>query len=119
MKFTGTSGRVYDYKDWFSTFQAYNAFLDGGRLYYYDKVEREWRNVRQPTVSYTPKPGDYLIRQKNSALNIDEHSMMILKWINVRKVAKVINGPWPVTIRTLDIHYLSKYKGHEYFIGQI
>lgn len=34
--------------------------------------------------------------------------MILLDWNSATKIAKVINGPYPVTIRTVDIHTLEK-----------
>ena len=40
--------------------------------------------------------------------------MIVLRWNAKRQEMTVINGPWPVTLRTVDVR-----NGKEYYVGRI
>ena len=123
---TGATGTVYNFQHETYTTNVKKDFQDCGRLYRYNSNTTRWVKVTtgvSPIIYYTPKPGDYLIRARVELPNdtILAHSMMLLGWDETKNVARVINGPWPVTIRTVDIHsYVTDpNRPREYYIGEI
>lgn len=45
--------------------------------------------------------------------------MMILQWDNSDKDRLVINGPWPFTIRGVDVKGLEDAERNHFFVGKI
>ena len=103
-----------NFRDITSTEQLDDAFYAAGRLYYYHLGRQLWLHM-DTGVAYTPRAGDFLERR---GANGAEHSMMMLRWDDVRKEATVINGPWPVTLRTVKVDELER-SGKDFRIGRI
>ena len=103
-----------DFRDITATEQLDDTFRDAGRLYYYHLGRQQWLHM-DTGVAYTPRAGDFLERRGADGA---EHSMMMLRWDNVRKEATVINGPWPVTLRTVKVDELEQ-NGKDFRVGRI
>jgi hypothetical protein len=113
-------GRVYNFKDICFTGTVYEQFEDAHRLYDYKFGLKKWENI-VTHIYYTPKPGDWLMLKKWDTAKNEYwwHSMILYEWDDTHKVAKVINGPWPVTIRTVDVDHLENEHDFEFSIGKI
>ena len=90
------------FRDIVATSQLHAIYKSKKRSYYYHNGKKRFLN-EHTEKAYTPKPGDVLIRRGNGK---HEHSMIFLKWNARQKTALVIDGPYPVTLRTVDVHEL-------------
>ena len=98
--FTSTSRNVF--RDITSTTQLHGIFKNKKRAYYYHNGRNRFLNEHDKKV-YTPKAGDIFMRRGGGKF---EHSMIFLRWNASTKEATVIDGPYPVTIRTIKVHEL-------------
>jgi hypothetical protein len=103
------------FRDIVGTEQLDDLFDAEGRLYYYHLGQQRWLNMDNGAV-YTPRSGDFLERRGEDGA---EHSMIVLRWDAVAKVATVINGPWPVTLRTVAVDELERNGGKDFRVGRI
>ncbi|WP_298511268.1 hypothetical protein [uncultured Kordia sp.] len=90
------------FRDIVATSQLHAIYKSKKRTYYYHNGRNRFLNEITQKV-YTPKPGDIFIRRGNGEF---EHSMIFLRWNASAKTALVIDGPYPVTLRTVDVHAL-------------
>lgn len=90
------------FRDIVATSQLHTIYRNAQRSYYYHSGKNSFYN-ETTDKEYKPKPGDVLIRKGNGRY---EHSMLFLEWDAGAKVAKVIDGPYPVTLRKVDVHAL-------------
>lgn len=90
------------FRDITYTEQLHTIFKAAEKTYYYHNGRKEFINEVTGVV-YTPKSGDPLLRRGNGKF---EHSMIMLRWDSESLKAEVIDGPYPVSIRTVDIDHL-------------
>ncbi|AXG70560.1 hypothetical protein KORDIASMS9_02800 [Kordia sp. SMS9] len=88
------------FRDITYTEQLYLIFKSKKRTYYYHNGRNRFLNEKNEKA-YTPKPGDIFMRKADGKF---EHSMIFLRWNSRDKTALVIDGPYPVTLRTVDVH---------------
>lgn len=100
------------FKDLVGSIPFINLFSSAGRAYEYNNLTRRFEHF-QTGAPYEPQPGDYL-RRINSG-----HSMMLAGWNSETKTAAVINGPWPVTIRKVEVQKEEDTSEKEYQIGRV
>lgn len=93
-----TSRNVF--RDITNTTQLHGVFKNKKRTYYYHNGKNKFLNEDNKKV-YTPKAGDIFMRRGKGKF---EHSMIFLRWNAKDKTALVIDGPYPVTLRTVDVH---------------
>ena len=93
----------------------HNAFALAGKLYCYDAGDGRFEHISTGAV-YQPKTGDFLERREKGG--DAEHAMMMLEWNQASGVAHVINGPWPVTIREVDVDGLEQTT-KDFCVGRI
>jgi hypothetical protein len=97
---------TFDFDDVTGAGQMHTAFWLADRLYCYDGVDQRFEHV-ESGVPYDPQPGDFLERRSDE--DKPEHAMMMMDWDPVSLLATVVNGPWPVTLRTVDIDNPDKH----------
>ncbi|PTX62131.1 hypothetical protein C8N46_103229 [Kordia periserrulae] len=90
------------FRDITATSQLHAVYKSKKRTYYYHNGRNRFLN-EETEVAYTPKPGDIFMRRGNGKF---EHSMIFLRWNARNKTALVIDGPYPVTLRTVEVHAL-------------
>jgi hypothetical protein len=104
-----------DFRDITSTQTIHEIMLGAGRAYRYHQGRGEFiHDVTE--VAYTPRSGDWLERRGPDG---SEHSMIVLSWNATTKIMTVINGPWPVTLRDVDVHNDEVQNGKDYWVGKI
>jgi hypothetical protein len=108
----GTAIGKQVFKDVFGTSHFIDIFSYVDRAYGYNNTTRQFENLNTGEV-YLPQPGDYLMRTNSG------HSMIIAGWNDETKTAAVINGPWPVTIRKVEIQKDEDSTDKEYTIGRV
>jgi hypothetical protein len=113
---------VEDFRDITATQQMHNSFNTVNKLYSYHNGRKRFENTHGGEA-YTPKAGDFLEWRKNGEAM---HSMMLFDWDDETKIATVINGPWPVTFRTVKIQELEERTEHDgdpvdfdFYIGRV
>jgi len=109
---TGACFGRKDFKDIRSATILIGLFEQADRKYEYNSVTKQFEDSLTQEV-YQPQPGDYLWRTNQG------HAMMIAGWDEEANVAAVINGPWPVTLRTVDIQKDEVSSDKEYCIGRM
>jgi len=103
-------------KSIFRDIRSHEVLID---LFAYEERMYEYNNKTQRfehSVSgevYIPQPGDYLRRENQG------HSMILAGWNEETKIAAVINGPWPVTIRKVEVQKDEDSSDKEYQIGRV
>jgi hypothetical protein len=108
----GTPFGRKNFKDIFSATTLIGLFEQADRKYEYNSVTKQFEHSLTQEV-YQPQPGDYLWRTNQG------HAMMIAGWDEEANVAAVINGPWPVTLRTVKIQKDEVSSDKEYSIGRM
>ncbi len=113
---------VEDFRDITATQQMHDSFHRVHGLYSYHNGRKRFENTHGGEV-YTPKAGDFLEWRKNGKAM---HSMILFDWNDETKIATVINGPWPVTFRTVKIQKIeemTEYDGesidYDFYIGRV
>lgn len=101
-----------DFKDIVSATRLMNLFANVGLKYEYNNHTQQFEHSLTRAI-YQPQPGDYLWRTEPG------HAMMIAGWNSETKIAAVINGPWPVTLRTVEIQKDEDRSSKEYCIGRV
>ena len=104
-----------NFRDITATQQMHDIFKSAKRLYRYHSGHKKFIHHKTERT-YHPRAGDYLERRGTDGEA--EHSMIILRWDNANKIATVINGPWPVTIRSVYIQ-TDEEGGKDYHLGRI
>ncbi len=108
----GTPFGKKDFRDIRSATNLINLFARVDRKYEYNNsTQRFEHSITGET--YQPQPGDYLWRTNQG------HAMIIAGWNEETKIAAVINGPWPVTLRTVEIQKDEDFSDKEYCIGRM
>ncbi|QHI34713.1 hypothetical protein IMCC3317_00560 [Kordia antarctica] len=87
------------FRDITFTGELHTIFKAASKTYYYHSGKKKFIN-EVTGAEYVPKAGDPLLRKGNG---IFEHSMILLKWDSKNLTTTVIDGPYPVCIRTVDI----------------
>jgi hypothetical protein len=110
-------GKYASFKDITATSQLETIFKDLGKYYFYHNGQKKFLHQTTQAV-YTPKAGDILMRRGGGK---SEHSMIMISWDATNRTAKVINGPYPVTVRTVDVHTLEKDPDNpkDFVIGRV
>jgi len=101
-----------DFKDIVSATRLMNLFANVGLKYEYNNQTQQFEHSITGKA-YHPQPGDYLWRTEPG------HAMMIAGWNEETKIAAVINGPWPVTLRSVEIQKDEDRSNKEYCIGRV
>ena len=123
---TGTA-EPYDFQDTAYHVELHDAFQDADRLYCFHSGREEWirKNRSYDWVygdTYGPQPGDYLNRRNQPGTN-NGHSMMMVKWDSLDSVAQVIDGPWNINFREVDVlideQHSDPNKQYDYCVGRI
>lgn len=92
------------------TQQIHNLYKDKERSYYYHNGRRRFYNEVHRHQSYTPKAGDVLIRRGNGKA---EHAMILVNWDSTNLKATVIDGPYLITLREVEVHELEVREENE------
>jgi hypothetical protein len=100
-----------DFRDIEKTQTMHTIFKNAGLLYRYNKIREAFVHIVTGDV-YEPRAGDFLERRYDGQA---EHAMMVLRWDDTTKEITVINGPWPVTLRTINVQTDSK----NYCVGRV
>ena len=87
-----------------STGALHKQFGKEDRMIPYDPVYGDFRTDPE-ALPYEPQPGDFLEWRKYDA---GYHSMMLLDYDPATSIARVINGPWPVRISTVNLQAWSQ-----------
>ncbi|MBC8753899.1 hypothetical protein H2O64_04405 [Kordia sp. YSTF-M3] len=90
------------FRDITFTGELHTIFKAASKTYYYHSGKKKFIN-EVTGVEYVPKAGDPLLRRGNGKF---EHAMILLKWNPKSLTTTVIDGPYPVCIRTVDIDAL-------------
>jgi len=108
----GTPFGKRDFRDILSATTLISLFAQVDRKYIYNNSTQRFEHsiTRE---AYQPQPGDYLWRTNPG------HAMIIAGWNKETKIAAVINGPWPVTLRTVEIQRDEDFSDKEYCIGRM
>jgi hypothetical protein len=104
----------------------HDAFKNSGRLYCYHYGLQDWvKRNRDYSWNYSaprkhPEAGDYLDRRDRDITDSDDdgHAMMVLNWEEGNDIATVIEGPWNVNFRKVDVKGLEAI-GRDYCFGRI
>ena len=123
---TGTA-EPYDFQDTHYHVELHDAFQDAGRLYCFHSGREEW--IRKDRSydwvygdTYEPQPGDYLNR-RNQPETTNGHAMMMVEWDSLDSVATVIEGPWNINFREVDVLIHEQRsdpdKQYDYCVGRI
>ena len=89
------------FRDIVSTIDLNQIFEDAERSYAYNKTSDQFEHV-VTGEPYDPQPGDFLGRF-DPANPGQVHSMMVIGWNPSTTVLSVVNGPWPVTVRAVNV----------------
>lgn len=112
-------GFAEEFKDITGTQQLHDLFRSARRLYRYDSGSSA-RRFEDPDTGavYTPRAGDFLEWRKNGSAM---HSMMLLSYDEATKVARVVNGPWPVRLMDVDLQWWEELSSneHDFWVGAI
>jgi hypothetical protein len=108
----GTPFGKRDFKDIRSATNLINLFAQVERKYDYNNLTKRFEHPIT-MEAYQPQPGDYLWRTNQG------HAMIIAGWNEEANIAAVINGPWPVTLRTVEIQKDEDQSDKEYCIGRM
>ena len=100
------------FRDVYSNIHLMDLFSYEGRKYSYNNTTQQFEHTVTGEV-YNPQPGDYLQRENQG------HAMIMAGWNDETNTAAVINGPWPVTIRKVEIQKDEDRSDKEYFIGRV
>ncbi|MBN1507051.1 MAG: hypothetical protein JW955_09405 [Sedimentisphaerales bacterium] len=90
-------------------------FEDRNRQYEFNVNTRQFEHSVTGEV-YHPQPGDCLRRDDIPG---DGHAMMIAGWNEETDTASVVNGPWPVTIRKVDVRAGELAGNKQYQLGRM
>lgn len=90
------------FKNITATQKIHDIFKALKKSYAYNNAKKQFIN-ESTGRSYTPKAGDWVGRRGGGKA---EHSMIMLKWDSRKRIATVINGPYPVTLREVKVHEL-------------
>jgi hypothetical protein len=100
------------FKDIVSATNLIGLFEQVDRKYEYNNLTRQFEHSLSHET-YQPQPGDYLWRTNQG------HAMIIAGWNEETNIAAVINGPWPVTLRAVEIQKDEDFSDKEYCIGRM
>ncbi len=92
------------------TGQIHEKFHDLNKTYYYNNSRQGFYAEFNDSLTYSPKAGDILIRRGNGNF---EHSMILVDWNSTSKIATVIDGPYLITLREVDIQGLESRDTNE------
>ncbi len=97
------------------TGQVRTIFGNANRLYRYNNATGKFTHS-STGAEYIPQSGDFLERREAGT---SEHSMLVVSWdANARRI-KVINGPWPVTLRAIRLSEIEQNAGKDFWLGRI
>lgn len=121
------SHAIYNFRD--STFhlQMHDQFRAADRLYCYHSGQHAWVKKDRADSwilgdTYVPRPGDYLERLDSDAdasNGDDGHSMMFAAWDNAAGVATVLDGPYNINFRPVDVDALETAGVNDFCVGRI
>ena len=97
------------------TGQVRSIFGADDRLYRYNNATGKFINSKSGS-EYLPKSGDFLERRKNGK---SKHSMLVVSWDPTVRIMKVINGPWPVTLRVIKLSEVEQKKEVDFWLGRV
>lgn len=93
------------FRDITATGQIHDLFKDMNRTYSYNSGKRKFISEWNNNLEYTPKAGDILIRRGNGNY---EHSMIMVNWNDSDYKATVIDGPYIITLRDIEVQELER-----------
>ena len=104
-------------RDVYKVDQLMDFFERKDKVYIFDEQRSEFINTTDG-ASYVPKAGDYIARYSQDG---PEHSMIFLDWDEDRSIARVFNGPFPITIRELNLAEIQSRSANPktFFIGEV
>jgi hypothetical protein len=94
-----------EFKNITFTGQIHEKFKRENKSYYYNVSRKDFYSEANDNLQYIPKAGDILIRRGN---NKYEHSMILANWDSLGKIATVIDGPYIITLREVDVQELEE-----------
>ncbi len=116
---------VTDFRDITFHGTMHDAFLATDRLYCYRSSKGKWvrKDANYNWVkgdTYDPQPGDYFDRRDfdKTKAGDDGHAMMMIRWDASTGMADVIDGPWNVALRPVNVVNLES-KGYDFCVGRI
>lgn len=116
----GIPRHINSFKDCTYSNEIHDIFKSLGRSYRYHSGLKKWVKEGNDQVQYTPKAGDYLVRRAEvDGKQTGEHSMIMLKWDPANRIATVINGPYPVTLREVRIHDDEVNRNKDFVVGSV
>ena len=107
-----------EFKDIISTEKLSSIFYKDDRLYRYHNGKEKFIHPDDSSKIYSPRSGDFL--ERRIADNGEpEHAMIVDSWDDLNKSITVIDGPWPVTKRTIKLTDVEKDKNKDFWVGRI
>lgn len=103
----------FSFRDVTGTQQLHDAFRGVGALFRYHSGHQRFEHPDTGAI-YRPKAGDFLERRGPDGA---EHSMIVHSWDDAAKEAIVFNGPWPVTLRRVDVQHDETNGGKDFWVG--
>jgi hypothetical protein len=118
-----STDEIYDFRDITGHIALHDQFQDSDRLYCFHSGREEWirKNRSYDWVygdTYEPQPGDYLNR-RNQPGTSNGHSMMMVEWDSLLGVAHVIDGPWNINFRAVDVLGPETSGSQDFCVGRI
>ena len=118
-----STDEIYDFRDITSHAVLHDQFQDSGRLYCFHSGREEWirKNMSYDWVygdTYEPQPGDYVDRRSSTTGRDNGPAMMMVEWDSLLGVAHVIDGPWNINFRAVDVLGLEKSGSRDFCVGR-
>ncbi len=92
-----------------------SIFGKAKRLYRYNNATGKFLHS-ESNAEYLPRSGDFLERRKKG---VSEHSMLVVAWDAATRTMMVVNGPWPVTLRRIQLSTIEQTQGKDFWLGRV
>ncbi len=117
---------VYSFRDVDSHRTMHDYFKNAGRLYCYHDSREQWirkdRSYRWVYGdTYDPQPGDFLDRRDSDpdADKDNGHAMMLAEWDDANGFAWVMDGPYNINFRAVEVRADEQAGRKDYCVGRI
>ena len=97
------------------THELREVFARAKRLYSYHNSTGKFVHT-ESKAEYHPRSGDFLERRKDG---VSKHSMLVVSWDDEAKAVVVVNGPWPVTLRRIELSTVEQTKDVDFWLGRV
>jgi hypothetical protein len=97
------------------TGDMHGIFGNSKRLYRYNNATGKFQHS-DSNAEYLPRSGDFLERRKDG---VSKHSMLLVSWDPTARTALVLNGPWPVTLRRIQLSTIEQTKNVDFWLGRV